>query len=187
MRRWIVLSCVLGFMVMLGSQAIAQDKPAADKQEADKSKEAPEKPTPTDPRFIALTKLAGDWTRPDKGDAVAVTYRVTSGGHAVMETLLPGTDYEMITMYHMDGPDLVVTHYCAAGNQPRMRAKGGDAKMIKFDFADGTNMNAAKDGHMHALTLTFVDADHLKAEWTWWKDGAAGGTEAFNFQRKKAK
>ncbi len=119
------------------------------------------------------------------GNKPAVVYRVVSGGSAVMETLLPGTQHEMITMYHMDGPDLMLTHYCAVGNQPRMRAAPGDTKVIKFTFSDGTNMDPAKDGHMHALTLTLVDKDHLKAEWVYFEKGAQAQAETFNLVRKK--
>ena len=44
---------------------------------------------------------------------------------------LPWLEYEMSCLdhavYHMDGPDLVMTHYCAAGNQPTMKFKPGKA------------------------------------------------------------
>ncbi len=145
---------------------------------------------PEDPRFARIKALAGEWVNADDTDPqpkVVANYRVTSAGSAVAETLLPGTPHEMITMYHQDGPDLVMTHYCAAQNQPRMRSKpGGDDKVIKFSFMDGTNMDPAKDGHMHSLTLTFVDQDHLRAEWTYYENGALKNTETFNLVRKKA-
>ena len=57
-----------------------------------------------------------------KGDLVA-RYAVTAAGSAVVETVFPGTEHEMVTVYHADGSDLVLTHYCMEGNQPRMRAK----------------------------------------------------------------
>ena len=76
-------------------------------------------------RFEALKKLAGDWVEVGKDgkltDKVVSTLRVTSGGTAVQETIFPGSDHEMVTMYHLDGADLVLTHYCMLGNQPRMR------------------------------------------------------------------
>ena len=56
-------------------------------------------------------------------DQVVSTYRVTAAGSAVMEVLFPGTDHEMVTVYHQDGDDLILTHYCAAGNQPRMKCR----------------------------------------------------------------
>ena len=81
------------------------------------------------PGFDRLKSLEGTWTGrsgwdegADKGAGeVTVIYKVTAAGSAVQETLFPGTPHEMVTMYHMDGADLMLTHYCAAGNQPRMK------------------------------------------------------------------
>src|SRR5437868_15374337 len=78
------------------------------------------------PQLDALKGLAGEWTGKAKhGDMeheATVTYKVTAGGSAVVETVFPGTEHEMVTVYHQDGDDLVLTHYCMLGNQPRMRA-----------------------------------------------------------------
>jgi hypothetical protein len=46
-------------------------------------------------------------------------------------------------------------------------------------------MDPAKDGHMHDLTLTFVDADHIKAEWTYFEDGKKSDVTVFELKRKK--
>src|SRR5690242_19983450 len=67
-------------------------------------------------RLEVLKQLAGDWVEVKDGkptDKVASSIRVTSGGSTVQETLFPGTDHEMVTMYHLDGADLVLTHYCS--------------------------------------------------------------------------
>ena len=78
--------------------------------------------------FEALKGLAGDWTGTllDEGKSkpASVRYEVTSGGSAVKETMNPGAKDEMVTMYHRDGDGLVLTHFCAIGNQPRSGAKG---------------------------------------------------------------
>jgi hypothetical protein len=120
-----------------------------------------------------LVDLVGEWTSADQdGDGkadVTVTYRLTGGGSALVETLNPGTPQEMVSVYHRDGEGWVLTHYCAAGNQPRMRgtpAAGSKAAFeIAFAFTDGTNLKA-EVGHMAAMRLTLVDASHLKHEWT---------------------
>src|SRR5581483_8190768 len=86
----------------------------------------------------------------------------TAGGSAVHETLFPGQPHEIISIYTADGPDLVMTHYCVLGNQPRLKADPkSPANQIHFQFAGGTNLDPKKDKHMHAATLTFVDDDHL--------------------------
>jgi hypothetical protein len=58
----------------------------------------------------------------------------SAGGSVVMETMMAGTDYEMINMYHLDGDDLVLTHYCAGGNQPTMRLDRAKATATELPF-----------------------------------------------------
>jgi hypothetical protein len=140
-------------------------------------------------QFEQLKKLAGTWTgKASHGDAAHdanINYRMTAAGSAVEETIFSGTDHEMVTMYHLDGNSLILTHYCALGNQPRMKSEpGGDPKRIVFRFLDGTNMNAAKDMHMHEATLELVDADHLRAVWTAYSDGKPEHSSTFELTRK---
>ena len=138
-----------------------------------------------------LKKLAGEWVGkagPSGGQMMdaTVTYRVTANGSAVMETLFPGASEEMVTMYTVDKGGLVLTHYCAAGNQPRMMArKSAAANELVFDFAGGANINPARDQFMHNAKLVFVDDDRLRSEWTDWKNGKKTQTMVFELERKK--
>lgn len=177
--------------------ACAQDQPKPPTTAPAPAKVEPAPPaTAPHPGFERLKQLAGAWLAAD--DAAAAkdaqanatpplcVYRVTSAGTAVQETLFPGTPHEMVTMYYLDGPDLVLTHYCAMGNQPRMKAeRSGDAGKLVFKFAGGTNIDPAKDGHMHDLTLTFIDADHVRAEWTSYAKGQQSGVKTFELKRQK--
>ena len=141
-------------------------------------------PSAAQPALDHLKKLAGEWVYAEganKGKPAA-NYVVSSGGTAVVETLFPGTNHEMVTVYHCDGDKVMMTHYCAVGNQPRMHADPADDKLV-FTFTGGSNMKES-DGHMHAMTMTFVDEDHLNEDWTWQQQGQ-GGTESFKFERKK--
>jgi hypothetical protein len=119
-------------------------------------------------RFKALS---GDWVAAEdgamsrKGDLVA-RYAVTAGGTAVVETVFPGSAHEMVTVYHADGADLVLTHYCMEGNQPRMRARGTKGPRFDFAFDGGTNIDPQRDRHMHSAWLEFVGADEIRNEWT---------------------
>jgi hypothetical protein len=131
-------------------------------------------------------QLAGEWVGKEdgKGDEVHAIYRVTSNGSAVMETLFPGTNHEMITMIHPDGDSLVLTHYCAIGNQPHMKAKI-DGNKYDFDFVSGTNMKSENDMHMHGVSYTFVNDDTLRATWTMYRDGKKVHSAVFEMKRKK--
>jgi len=137
-------------------------------------------------RFDNLKALAGDWTQVGGDGSVDANYRVTAGGTAVVETLLPGTPHEMVTVFTIDKGELVLTHYCAQGNQPHMKAdKAGDAKTIAFKFDGGGNMKSSKDGHMHEATFVFKDADHMTSTWQYYKDGKPGERAEFERVRKK--
>lgn len=131
-----------------------------------------------------LKALAGTWKGKGHGMDVEVTWRVTGNGSAVVETMGPGTPYEMITVYHLDGDQLLLTHYCGAGNQPTLKAVGGDAGSIAFDFVRATNLKPG-DEHMHALRITFVGPDALRSEWTSWKDGKPGEPAPFELTRSR--
>ncbi len=129
-------------------------------------------------------KPGADAQPPDA--AATLVYKVIAAGSAVHEHMFPGTPHEMVTMYHCDGPDLMLTHYCAAGNQPRMKAeKSADPNQLVFHFAGGTNLNPAKDMHMHDVTITFIDAYHIRQEWTHYKDGKLSGTVTIELKRVK--
>ncbi len=144
---------------------------------------APKKPTLLD----KFKPLAGTWERVVDGKKqVSIVGKVTSAGHVYCETMLPGTEHEMTNMYHMDGHDLVVTHYCAAGNQPRMRCKGESAPgVFHFTFDQGTNL-AKGQMYMGDLKVTIVDENTIKQEWTSLVDGKPADHNAvFELTRKK--
>jgi hypothetical protein len=129
-------------------------------------------------RLEALKQLAGDWVEVGKDgkptDKVVSSIRVTSGGSTVQETIFPGTDHEMVTMYHLDGDDLLLTHYCSLGNQPRLRAEPGrDVNKIVFKFVSATNLKSDDEHHINGATFTLEGKDRFKAEWVSCKDGKA--------------
>ena len=134
-------------------------------------------PPPTNPGLEKMKKLVGTWLVADKDgkptDQVASIIKVTAGGSAVHETLFPGQPQEMVSVYTAEGPDLIMTHYCVLGNQPRMKADpNSSANQIVFQFIGGGNLDPKKDKHMHQATLTIVDDDHITVNGTGWENGA---------------
>lgn len=141
--------------------------------------------------FEQIRKLVGDWEgtggEADKpGAPMSISYRLTAGGNTVVETLFRDAPHEMLTMYHLDGDALLLTHYCAAGNQPRMRLnpKASSPDVLVFSFLDATNLKSPRDVHMHDLTLTIVSADEIRAEWTTYVDGKPAGKKVMQMKRK---
>lgn len=132
--------------------------------------------------FDKLKSMAGTWEgkMPD-GQAVTMTYSVVSGGTAVMAD---ATHDSMVTMYTLDGDHVLMTHFCGAGNQPRMAAAlSPDGKTMEFTFVDAGNLSTPQAGHMHHAVFTFADPDHYREEWTWTKDGQ-NRVEHFDLHRK---
>src|SRR5262245_59268750 len=82
--------------------------------------------------FEFLKTLAGDWERVGGGGhqhgsaARGTTFRITAAGSSVLETILPGDPSEMLSVYHMDGDELLLTHYCALHNAPILKFEKTD-------------------------------------------------------------
>jgi hypothetical protein len=138
-----------------------------------------------------LKGLAGTWvgkTAGEEGEEVSTQFRVTAAGSTVIETIFPGTDHEMISMYHLSGDRLVMTHYCAAGNQPHFQAKlGGQSDRIVFEFAGGTNFDPAKDMHIHNGMIRFLEDGQIESVWTFYMDGKKAGQHGATMKRTSAK
>jgi hypothetical protein len=137
--------------------------------------------TPTNLTFEAIKKLAGEWT----GKAGDVKYELVSGGTAVMESISMGKAGSMITMYTPEGEGVLMTHYCAMGNQPRMKAGPADPKTgaIVFKFLDAANVRSKDESVMNGLTLKPA-GDKLTADWTS-KTGEKVEHSVFELTRKK--
>lgn len=134
-------------------------------------------PAATNAGFEKLKSLVGTWLKVGDDDKptneVVSIIKLTAGGSAIHETIFPGSPMEMVSVYTVEGKDVVMTHYCMLGNQPRMKSTpGSDDKQLKFDFVGGGNLDPTKDKHMHGATLTFVDADHLTIDGVAWENGA---------------
>src|SRR5437763_220194 len=144
--------------------------------------------------FDKLKALAGTWegkvaTVPPQaeieGKLMQITLRVTSMGNALLHEMTGGgRPDDPITMLYLDDDRLLLTHYCDAGNRPRMAAKvSPDGKSVEFDFLDVAG--STKYGHMHHAVFTFVDATHHTEDWTFMLKGDKHVNAHFDLQRTK--
>ena len=100
--------------------------------------------------FEKLKALEGDWmSYSSKGWSGDMSLRVIASGSAVVATSRfeeahPGET--MLSVFHLDGDRLLLTHYCVARNQPRLEATeiSPDLSTITFTFRDATNL-ASRD------------------------------------------
>lgn len=134
--------------------------------------------------FEQLKSLDGSWEgKGSNGEPVQVSYKVTSNGSALMSEIKGKED--MISMFNLDGDRLLMTHYCAVGNQPRMVASPSpDGKTITFHFLDVTNLATPDAGHMNRLVISMAEANHHTEEWVY-NDHGKEMKEVFDLWRKK--
>jgi hypothetical protein len=151
--------------------------------------------------FARIKTLAGTWksqtTDEHKADhgkkdedhegEKPVIYKLTGAGSALMETQFPGSDHEMVSVYHLDGEDLRMTHYCAMGNQPRVKLDRANSKPdeLIFVFDGGTNLDPEKDMHIHGVKITFHEDGKVTSAWEGYVEGKKAMTTTFNLTRRK--
>ena len=125
----------------------------------------PAKARPSSPEFERMKTLVGTWTgKTDMGQGpidMTTQYRLLAGGSVLEERCFAGTPNEMVTMYYDKDGKLTMTHYCVFGNRPGMLLKSSDAKTLAFDFDENCGINPTKENHMHALTISFDDANTI--------------------------
>jgi hypothetical protein len=157
MRNFLILASSLGlaFVASAGDSAteVKSANPAAVVYD-DKS------------AFEYIKTLAGNWER--KGSAShehgasssMVSFKISAAGSTVMETYNAGQKNEMVSVYHMDGNTLLMTHYCALQNAPVMKfEKTGKPGEIKLGFFGGTNFDPKVDAHAHEADIVVKDQD----------------------------
>ena len=124
-----------------------------------------DQPKAGSPEFERMKTLVGTWEgKTDMGQGpidMTIQYRLLAGGSVLEERCFIDTPNEMVTMYYDKDGKLAMTHYCVFGNRPAMNLKSSDAKTISFDFDSTCGINPKKESHMHALSITFDDADTI--------------------------
>lgn len=124
-----------------------------------------------------LKTLSGDWVRAtDSNEHGANTpvasFKVAAAGSAVIETTGAGTPNEMTTVFHMDGDQLLQTHYCALMNAPVLRFEPTDTPgELSFVFHGGTNFDEAVDAHYHGGAIQIQDADTVETSFIVYANG----------------
>ncbi len=144
--------------------------------------------------FKQLKSFEGTWKGSAKGEGgdemeespgAVHEFRVASAGTVVMETMNQGTDHEMINMYHLDGDELRLTHYCAGDNQPHMKLDrdASTSDKLIFKFVGGTNLDPAVDHHIHGVEISVKDENHIMSSWIGYGGGEQTGVMHFDLAR----
>lgn len=112
--------------------------------------------------FDQMKSLVGYWKRKDADNTeFKIHLELTANETVLVETWLYKNKKHSITLYHRDGDNLLATHYCPQGNQPRLQMRQFDqANDIVFEFRDATNLPSLKDSHQHSLRFNLVDLNN---------------------------
>jgi hypothetical protein len=185
MKPRIALSLLV---VLFTVAAFAADTPAAASSDAQKS-------------FDTLKSLAGTWDAqvttipqvPEMGDGAhaQVTLRIASRGNSIVHEMKAAekpddpTRYDHpVTMIYLDSDRLLLTHYCDAGNRPRMAGKlSPDGKSVEFEFLDVAG--STQYGNMYHAVFTIIDANHHTEDWTYMMPGDKPVRAHMDMQRTK--
>lgn len=138
--------------------------------------------------FERLKGLEGVWEGTStRGWEARVEYRLIARGSALMGV----SEYEahpgdaMATVYYRDSDEVGLTHYCVAGNQPRLAATEIEAsgRRATFTWVGGTGMSSRDEGHMDKVVIEFVGDDEFVSRWTWYQDGEERWLEEIRYRR----
>jgi len=125
--------------------------------------------------FQQMKQLAGNWEGTvDMGKGpqkIKASYRVSSAGSVLVETIFEGTPNEMVTIYHDEDEALSMTHYCMLGNRPEMDLTESNDSQLSFVLAKDAAIDVPNEPHMHALTITFQDDNKIDHAWTFLENG----------------
>ena len=138
--------------------------------------------------FERMKLLVGSWeTTMDHGQGpmkMKASYKLTAGGSAIVETIFEGSPMEMVTVYY-DNPKhkLNMTHYCMLHTQPKMALKSAKPNELTFDLSKASDINPAKEDHMHALAISFDGKDKIVQHWTRSAPGKKAEVMYFTFTR----
>jgi hypothetical protein len=182
------IALALALVTMIAVRAGADDaKPA-------KAATSPEKVVyDANSAFEFLKTLSGSWERQGgaddhhAGNSHDVIFKNTAAGSSVMETMFPGEDMEMISIYHMDGDTLLMTHYCALQNAPILKFEKSDKQgEIKFVFHGGTNFDPKVDAHVHEGVMRVKDANTIESSFVGYANGKPDQRPSGVLKRKSA-
>lgn len=168
-----LFATALAIVFLTANVSLAEDKSVLDAQSG----------------FEKLKTLTGTWVNVENADddSRGVEFSITAAGSAVTAIFYPGSAMEMVSVFHLDGPDqLVHTHYCALQNQPTMRlVKTDNPGELRFEFAGGANIDVDKDLHVHHTTIRFLDSGRVENVVEAWNGGKQADVNTFVLARKE--
>ena len=130
--------------------------------------------------FNRLQGLRGKWAIHSEGKALSIemTYDIGSKGSIVTEQF--GKE---LSVFYRDGQDVVMIHFCNAGNQPRLRLKQSSrADLLEFEMFDITNLKTPDADHVQRIIYKIVNENSIDLEIVW-KQSKSQTSEKYSLTR----
>ena len=133
-------------------------------------------------QFERLKTLAGIWAV-EGSESLSIEFETTAADSVLIERWKTAAGTHSLTIYHMDGPTLLATHYCPQGNQPRLSlsapSPGGS---IAFAFRDATDLDSSEE-FQHELAFDLQpDGRVVRSETYWGAEGIGEETALILFR-----
>ena len=134
-------------------------------------------------QFEHLKTFAGAWSV-EGSETLTIRFEITANGTVLIENWETPSGLHSMTIYHMDGAELIGTHYCPQGNQPRLVAQGlTEHNIVRLTFKDATDLDSS-EGFAHDLEFTYDDNGNLQRREVYWN--SEGAESAFTYTLNKA-
>lgn len=130
--------------------------------------------------FDTLKTLQGNWAIQSEGKTLPIqmVYQVGSKSSIVTEQF--GKE---LSVFYRDGNDVLMTHFCNGGNQPRLRLKqNSQAGVLEFEMFDITNLKDAEAPHVQRIIYRLTGEKEMKLEIVW-KNGHGEESEKYILTR----
>jgi hypothetical protein len=96
---------------------------------------------------------------------IEMTYESGSKGSIVTEQFS-----KELSVFYRDGQSLLMTHFCNAGNQPRLRLRENTRPgVFEFQMFDITNLQGADADHVERVVYRIIDDKTIDLEIVWKK------------------
>jgi len=148
--------------------------------QAAQAKTHPAAPGSSETAFETFRGFEGKWAirSGQKTLPIEMTYESGSKGSVVTEQF--GKE---LSVFYRDGQSLLMTHFCNAGNQPRLRLRENTQPgVFEFQMFDITNLQSADADHVERVVYRIIDDKTIDLEIVW-KNGKSEESEKYTLTR----
>tara|TARA_B110000093_G_C12727901_1_gene309063 strand:+ start:122 stop:622 length:501 start_codon:yes stop_codon:yes gene_type:complete len=110
--------------------------------------------------FSQMKSLTGVWVKEGAANSnLNIQFELTANDTTLIETWIYKGKKHSLTLYHLNGKNLMATHYCPQGNQPRLNLTNNSTpENVSFTYLDATNLASLEDSHQHSLGFEMSDS-----------------------------